>query len=53
MCSQLLKKACHALFRVVKKTYHLFFPRIKDYTYLVSVHVETVVELKLKETYCN
>ena len=43
------KKACHTLFRVVEKTYHLLFPRVKGYTYSISVHVETVACLRLKE----
>ena len=49
MCYQSPEKARHTLFQVVKKTYHLLFPRIKGYTYLISVHVETVVGHSLKE----
>ena len=42
------KKACHTLFRVVEKTYHLLFPRVKGYTCLISVHVETIAGLYRK-----
>ena len=31
-----------------EKAYHLLFPRVKGYSYLISVHVETIVELYRK-----
>ena len=33
------------MFRVVKKAYHLLFPRVKGYTYLILLQVETLVRL--------